>query len=197
MVPVPAGAVGTHIGHVVNGFGDTPGGVGLLPVAMAEARTAAQHATLAATNPNNLAGMKTHMGHVINALDPTIVATGPGQGYGAKKAALGVVTHIELAAKAPGASQNVITHANHIATSARNAVQRADSIIVLAKLVQAATSAPEALAIVNQVISLSQQLIAGADANGDGRVTWEANEGGLQQAEQHVTLMLNAEAKAP
>ena len=194
-VNVPAGPVGTHIGHVVNGFNDTPMGQGLLPVAMAEARVAAQHAALAARGAGNLDGMKLHMGHVINALDPSIVATGPGQGYGAKKAALGVASHIDLAAKAQGASQNVITHANHIATSARNTVQRADSIIVLAKQVQAATAAAEAAALVNQIVSLTEQLIAGADANGDGRVTWEAGEGGLQHAEQHVMLMLNAEGR--
>ena len=51
---LPAGAVGTHIGHVVNGFGDTPGGAALINVAMADARVAAQHATLAARNPANL-----------------------------------------------------------------------------------------------------------------------------------------------
>lgn len=194
-VPVPAGPVGTHIGHVVNGFNDTPNGQGLLPVAIAEARVAAQHAALAARAPSNLAGLKTHIGHVLNALDPTIVAAGPGQGYGARKAALGVATHIELAAKTQGASQNVITHANHVATAARSVVQRVDSIIVLAKQVQAATEAAPAAALVNQIVSLTEQLIAGADANGDGRITWEAGEGGLQQAEQHVNLMLAAETK--
>lgn len=196
-VAVPAGPVGTHIGHVVNGFNDTPNGQALLPLAIAEARVAAQHAALAARAPGNLAGLKTHVGHVLNALDPTIVASGPGQGYGVRKAALGVATHIELAAKAQGASQNVITHANHVATSARNTVQRVDSIIVLAKQVQAATEAAPAAALVNQIVSLTEQLIAGADANGDGRVTWEAGEGGLQHAEQHVNLLLAAEPKAP
>ena len=196
-VAVPAGPVGTHIGHVVNGFNDTPNGQGLLPVAIAEARVAAQHASLAARAPGNLNGLKTHIGHVLNALDPTIVATGPGQGYGVRKAALGVATHIELAAKTQGASQNVITHANHVATSARNTVQRVDSIIVLAKQVQAATDAAPAAALVNQIVSLTEQLIAGADANGDGRITWEAGEGGLQHAEQHVNLLLAAEMRAP
>jgi hypothetical protein len=31
--------------------------------------------------------------------------------------------------------------------------------------------------------------------NGDGRITWE--EGGLQTAQDHVTLMLQAEPKPP
>ncbi|MDB4876644.1 MAG: hypothetical protein JWM41_3090 [Gemmatimonadetes bacterium] len=192
---LPAGAVGTHIGHVINGFADTPNGMGLLPTAMAEAKTAAQHAGLAARDPNNLDAMKLHAGHVINALDPTIVAAGPGLGYGVKRAALGAATHIELAAKAPGASPNVIMHAQHVATASRNAVARADQMIAIAKQVQAATAAPDAAALISQLVSLSQQLIAGADTNGDGRIGWE--EGGLQLADDHVMLMIAGEAKKP
>ena len=189
-IKVPAGAVGAHIGHVVNSFADTPEKMGLLPVAFSEARTAQQHATLG-MKAANLDGMKLHAGHVLNAMDPTIVAAGPGLGYGMKKAALGVATHIELAAKAPGASQNVILHAEHIAMAARNAAERADSIIVLAKEVQAATTMADAAKLLSQVVSLCDQAIAGVDSKGDGRVTWQT--GGLQQAQEHVDLMLAAE----
>jgi hypothetical protein len=196
-VKVPAGDVGVHIGHVVNGFRDTPNGQGLLPTAFAEAKTAAQHAAIAARNASNLDAMKLHAGHVINAVDPTVVPMGPGLGYGVKKAALGVATHIELAAKAPGASQNVITHATHVATSARNTVERADSIVALAKQIQAATSADEAAKLVGQLVSLTNQLTAGFDANGDGRITWQQGEGGLQQAQDHVNLMLAGEGLKP
>jgi hypothetical protein len=197
VIPVPAGAAGTHIGHVVNAFGDTPDGMGLLPAAVAEARIAANHATLGARNPASLDGMKLHAGHVINALDPTIVATGPGRGYGVKRAALGIANHIELAAKAPGASPNVVAHSAHIAMSARNTVTRADAIIALAKQVQAATTAPEAAALMSQIVSQCDQLMAGADVNGDGKISWEQGEGGLQQVQEHINLMLAAEPKAP
>jgi hypothetical protein len=195
-VAVPPGPAGIHIGHVVNAFSDTPNGQGLLPTAVAEARLAAQHAGLAARDPTNLAAMKLHAGHVINALDPSVVPTGPGLGYGVKKAATGVATHIELAAKAEGAPPNVVAHAVHIAASARNTAQRADQIVALAQRVQSATSATDAAALVSQIVSLCEQLSSGADTNGDGRITWEAGEGGLQQVQQHIRLMLSAE-KAP
>ena len=194
-VAVPAGPAGTHIGHVVNSFPAVPNGMGLLPAAMAEARTAAQHARLAGAQPTNLDYMKLHIGHVMNAIDPTVVPQGPGLGYGLKKAATGVASHIELAAKAQGASQNIITHSVHIATSARNTVQRGDSIMVLAKLAQASTNVSEVAGLVNQIASLCNQLIAGFDANGDGKITWEAGEGGLQAAQDHVNLMLAAEQR--
>ena len=40
------------------------------------------------------------------------------------------------------------------------------------------------------MLSLADLLMAGADANSDGRITWEQGEGGLQLADEHVTLRL-------
>lgn len=192
-VKVPPGQVGVHIGHIVNAFAEAPMGMGLLPTAMAEARVAIQHAALAARNPSNLDAMKLHAGHVINAIDPTIVPKGPGLGYGVKKAAEGIATHIELAAKAPGASENVKMHAEHVAAAARNSVQRSDQIVALAKQIQAATSAADAAALVSQLVSLTNELVAGKDINADGRVGMEPGEGGLQQCDEHIKLLLAGE----
>ena len=144
-ITLPPGAVGTHVGHVMNGFSDTPNGVGTTSRRRRRMlAVAAQHATLAARAPTDLAGMKLHAGHVIHALDPTVVAMGPGSGYGLKKGATGAASHIELAANAEGASASVKTHANHVAVASRSAVKRADQIIELAQKIQAATAAPEA-----------------------------------------------------
>jgi hypothetical protein len=78
----------------------------------------------------------------------------------------------------------------HVATSARNTLQRADSLVAIAQRIRAATTAPEAADLVSQLASLAGQLIAGTDANADGRITWAAGEGGLQHAEEHMALML-------
>lgn len=193
MAPAMPGPGGVHIGHVANAWADAPMGAGLLPTAISEARIAATHASLAARQPTNLEYMKTHAGHVINAVDPAVVAAGPGLGFGVKKAATLMVTHIELAATATGASTNVVTHAKHIAAAARNTISRADQVVALAQKVQRATSAAEAAPLVAQMATLAGQLMAGADANGDGRITWDAGEGGLQQADDHLQLMLKGE----
>jgi hypothetical protein len=192
-VAVPAGPAGVHLGHVVNAFSDTPMGQGLLPTAIAEAKIAAQHAMLAGRQPTNLDYMKTHAGHVINAIDPTVVAAGPGLKYGVKKATEGVITHIELAAAAQGASPGIATYSQHIATSARNTLTRADAVLALAQKVQASTSASEAAALVSQMASLADQLVAGVDANADGKITWERGEGGLQQCEDQLRILLAGE----
>lgn len=191
-IPVPAGAAGVHVGHIVNAFSDTPNGMGLLPVALAEARIAAQHATLATRATTDLAAMQLHAGHVLHALDPSIVASGPGRGYGLKRAANGVATHIDLAAKAEGAQAEVTTHAPHIAAAAKATVARTEAIIAIAKQIQAATSATDAAKLVAQMASLADQLLSGADLNSDGRVGVDGGEPGLQTLQQHVNLMLGS-----
>jgi hypothetical protein len=192
-VALPAGPVGTHLGHIVNSFTDTPNRQALLATALTEARTAAQHAQLASRQPANLDYMKTHVNHVINALDPIVVAAGPGLGYGVKRAATGVAGHIEAAAATAGASANVQMHAKHIATCSRNAVQRAESIITLGQRVLAATTAQDAAGLVSQIASLADALLNGADANNDGRITADPNECGLVAADDHMKLLLAAE----
>ena len=191
---LPPGKAGAHIGHVLNGYDDTPGLQGLLPVAMAEARVAAQHATLATRQPENLAYMKTHSEHVMHALDPSTVPQlmAPGQGYGLKKSVTGIATHIALAAKEQDASPNIVAHARHVAMSTTNTLTRIDQMLALAAQVRAATSAADAAKLVSQLASLGEQLVAGADANGDGRVTFEPGEGGMQHVDQHVKFMLPA-----
>ena len=187
--------VKTHIGHVTTAFNGTPNGQGLLPTAMAEAKIAAQHAALAMKSEGNLDGMKLHAGHVIHAIDPTVEVKGPGLNYGAKRAAQGVAQHIELAAKAPGASKNVMTHSMHVATSAGNVVKWSDEILAAARDVRSATDAKVAAGHVAHLNMLAQQLASGVDADKNGQTGWQAGEGGLQQADMHMNLLLKGEGQ--
>jgi hypothetical protein len=181
------------VGHVVTGFAGTPNGQGLLTTAQAEAAIAAQHAGFAARNLTDLAAMKQHASHALHALDPSAVAQGPGLGYGARRAAEGVATHIGLAGSAEGASAAVATHAGHVAASARTVAARADEAIALARQIEAAGTAGEAAPLVEQLKTVTEQLLSGRDANGDGRITWEEGEGGLEHVEQHLNLLRTAE----
>ena len=178
-----------HMGHVADGFRGTPEGQGLLPTAMAEAEVAAMHAGLAARDLTNLGAMKTHTGHVQNAIDPSVVENGPGLGYGVKPAASGVARHISMAADSDGATDNIRTHSNHVATSASNTVARADQILELAAQIQEAESAEAAAPMVEEMAALASQLVSGLDANEDGRTGWQEGEGGLEQASAHMGFM--------
>ena len=181
-----------HIGHVATSFRDTPEMNGLLPTAMAEAQVAVQHAGFALRDLSSLDGMKRHAAHVLHAVDPTQIAQGPGAGYGVKRAVEGVATHIELAAKVEGAPQGVVTHSVHIATSARNTAKRAEEIAALAKQIEATTTAAEAAPLVEQLNAKAAALLAGVDANSDGRIGWQEGEGGLETSETHLGLMMGS-----
>jgi hypothetical protein len=187
-----ANPVQTHIGHVMESFQAAPNQQGLLPTALAEAKIAMTHAGLALKNPDNLDAIKLHAGHVLNALDPAVEATGPGQGFGVKKAAAGVAQHIQLAAKSPGASFVVMAYATHVAGAANNAAKRADEAIALAQKARAATTAAEAAAAMQQVNTALAAMTNGVDTNKNGEITWDAPEGGLQQAQEQVQEMRKA-----
>jgi hypothetical protein len=194
--PFPT-VVGIMIGYVGSGYLDTPDKSGLLPMAVTEAKIAAQHAGFMARSPDSLRILQMHAGHVLHAIDPTTMAaaTAPGKGYGVKRALQGAITYAEQAAKEVGASANVKTHSAHIAGAARSALERADLVIAMARRIQSAKDAKTAASLIGELQSLCDQLTAGVDVNADGRVAWNGGEGGIQQAQDHVTLLINGEKK--
>ena len=187
-----AAALSPHIGHVNTSFRDTPEQKGFLETAIAEADVAIQHATLGMRDLTNLDAMKRHAGHVLNALDPSLMAEGPGKGYGLKKAATNVANHITMAGGTEGQPAGVKTHSVHVAQSANNTVKRVDEMIALAQQIQSATSAEQAKPLFEQLNAKAQQLRAGVDANSDGRVGWQEGEGGLDMSKTHMDLMLGS-----
>ena len=187
-----APALSPHVGHVNTSFRDTPEQKGFLETAIAEADVAIQHATLGMRDLANLDAMKRHSGHVLHALDPSLMAQGPGKGYGLKKAATNVAGHITMAGGAEGQPAGVKTHSVHVAQSANNTVKRVDEMIALAQQIQSATSAEQAKPLFEQLNAKAQLLRAGVDANSDGRVGWQEGEGGLDMSKTHMDLMLGS-----
>lgn len=182
-----------HMGHVVDAWQDTPEQMGLLPTAQAEAEIAAQHAGFAVSEPDDLDSIKTHVGHVMHAVDPSVEPEGPGLGYGVIKAADGTAQHVGFAAKSEGASDNVKLHAEHVATSAGNVVDWGGQAIELGEQVQAADSADAAYPLAQDIEGLTRAMLDGMDADGDGEITWQEGEGGLAQAAQHMQFMKEGE----
>ena len=189
----PANASHSHIGHVMTMWKDTPGTQGFLPVAIADAKVAATHAGYMQKSPDNLDSLKLHAGHVLNALDPSIEMKGPGSGYGVKRAAAGAANHIQLAAKTEGASKGVQTHAGHVTASLADVTQWTDAAIATAQKIRAATSASEAAPLVAELITQTNNISNGVDADKNGTIGWQTGEGGLAQANQHMMLMMKGE----
>lgn len=182
-----------HLGHVADGWRDTPEGMGFLPTAVAEARVAAQHAEFAARDLENLDGMKRHADHVLHAVDTERMAEGPGLGYGVRRAAEGVITHLGMAMDHEETTGNIRTHGNHVVTSTRNTLERVEQIASLIERIQATGTAAEAAPLVQELNLVAARLIEGEDLDGNGQVSWQEGEGGLAQAEQHMELLLRGE----
>jgi hypothetical protein len=69
-------------------------------------------------------------------------------------------------------------------------------IVELGQQVLAAPTAAKAAPLVVEIETLTQTILAGTDANGDGTVSWEESEGGLAQAAQHMQFMQEGEGMA-
>lgn len=171
---------------------ETPQGMALLPLAVAEAEVAAEHARLADLRPDDLDWMKMHAAHILHAVAPQLAPPGPGLGYGVEQAARDISRQVRLAARAPGANGEMQTHAGHVATAAGNVVTWSEAVKTLAQAVLVASEPEEAAEKIDRLILLTDAILRGNDADGDGTVTWQRGEGGLEQAERHMELMAAA-----
>ena len=188
---VPAFA---HVSRVSDAFRGTPEGMGLLPTAVAEAEIAHQHATLAVEAPDDLDAMKRHAAHVVHALDPAEMEDGgPGLGYGLVLAATRTAHYMELAEASEGATDGIRTHATHVATASRQAAIHAQEALELATQVDDAEEAGEAAALLEELVALTEAILNGVDADGDGSIGWQEGEGGLAQASRHLDLLRQGE----
>jgi internalin A len=208
-----ANAARVHIGHLMTGFGDTPGKAGLLTAALADAKIAEEQAhktdlegrindfilyggyTLNALDPTaeNKALIQTAYTRLPTGADPRLKVDIPGSGYGLKKAVAGALQHVQLAAKSEDASENVKTHAAHVTASLENVVQWTDRAIALAQKVLTAKNVAEGQPLVTELEETTVHINNGFDANKDGQIGWQSGEGGLEQALTHMRLMLRGE----
>ena len=80
-----------------------------------------------------------------------------------------------------------------MSASLNDVLQWTDQAAATAQKIRAATSAAEAAALAKDLAALAAQISDGTDANKDGQIGWQAGEGGLQQAQMHMGLMMKGE----
>jgi hypothetical protein len=92
----------------------------------------------------------------------------------------------------------MVTHSAHVVASAKNTERRSDQIVAIAQIIVSYIDSPEdAAELYKDLKALSDALVAGTDANGDGQVGWQEGEGGLQIVEQHANFMRQAAQGTP
>lgn len=183
----------THFSHVATGFGGAPGGRGLVVTMAMEANTAMMYANFAVGSPASLEAMKANVRNVLHALVPEQGAKGPGLGFGVRRAAEAVATHIELAVKSPGGSETLRKLGPGVGQAARAVAARAQEMADIANRVLASPTAAQAAPLVEQLRALALQLDLGRDVDGNGRVDVNGVEPGMNQLEAQVYSILEGD----
>lgn len=183
--------VRVHLGHIAEGFADTPFGMGLLKTAMLEGEIAAAWARVAGVDTLDLGRMQRAMNNVMHAIDPVEVPVGAGMGYGFRQAAEGVGMHTDLAmmAAADSLAPSLAFHGPFMARAANAARTRADDAIAIARQVQAAQDVRSALRLVDRLSETIRTMMYGEDEDRDGRIGQTEDEVGLAQAAYHLSLV--------
>ena len=180
-----------HLGHIAEGFSDTPFGMGLLKTAMLEGEIAAAWVRVAGVDTLNLGRMQRAMNNVLHAIDPVEVPVGAGMGYGFRRAAEAVGTHAELAIASASDSiaPALAFHGPFMTRAAQAARARADDAVALALQVQAAEDVDSALRLVDRLAETVRTMMYGEDEDRDGRIGQTEAEVGLAQAAYHLSLV--------
>jgi hypothetical protein len=167
-----------QISRLADSYVDTPAGMGLLETV---------------GDSLSVDGLRRHAGHVLHALDPTLVTSGPAMGYGLKRAAAEAVQQIDLILATDSLPENVSVHATYIAAALADVVGWTDEAISVAERLQLAASRSEAAALASRLGQLCRAIRYGRDANGDRVVSSIQGESGLKQAVEHMNLLKRGE----
>lgn len=165
---------------------------GLFDVARTEAAIARRH-TQAALRETDLATMKTQVAAAVNAIDPGLVASGPGLGTGLRPALLEAVDQLLAVQRAQPQDPDVALRATAASVAGQTALMRTDEALQEARDALAAQSTSEAIPALVRLDTLLARVVAGQDADGDGEIGWNLGEGGIQQAWSFTRQMAIAE----
>jgi hypothetical protein len=149
-----------HVGHTITAWPETAGKKGLFPIAEEEAKIVSEHAGYAVAGARDIAQVKMHLGHVLNALNPALEAQGPGTGYGLLKALDGSADHLGFAREVKDASENLKSGLLPVIESLRQARQDAQVVAVLARDARQSPDLAQVVAYAEEVQQRAHQLVA-------------------------------------
>ena len=155
-----------HVGHALTTWHDTPGQKALMTVA-ADDLAVAEREAAAACSTGTPAERTEHMQNVVHALVPEAAAHGTGSGYGAIRALMSTIEHLEYAATSPDSSLNLVSSVAALSVHGESVHER---LKVAAELAHLAVSAPTAgrAGYCRQLQRELRVAIHGGDAGADG-----------------------------
>jgi Anti-sigma-K factor rskA len=206
-VKLPEGGL-THVRHLLYSFGGTPNQIGFIRGLDADTslltKLAAQvlasfqlgdeeDVSLQAENMLNLlVGSKSEEHKDWNG-DGEIDDPGDGYGLLSNGSNLGYIqgsfTHADLAITSPDATQNMLTHGEHVKITANNVSDWAAGLrLQLISILQNPAS-PDREGLIRQAVATANQMRVGVDLNGNENIEPIPGEGGALTAYEHAYYM--------
>jgi len=195
---------------------DTPDNVGYLLGLRTQAEIVASHVSLTdlALGPQDLVGVHRHAEHLINAIeglhgpnfgdvdgDGRILNPGDGKGLLSTSQGPGyiesVVQHAQAAIDAPDATGEIKLHAGHVLIGAQNTQTWVEQIDAKALELVRVQDIGTARAIFEEMRLLSENMLDGVDANGDGQIAPIPGEGTILTAYQHAQFAASPAYQSP
>ncbi|MEW5726988.1 MAG: hypothetical protein AB1918_04105 [Pseudomonadota bacterium] len=152
----------------------------------------AQRHTKAALRQTDLAAMKAEVVAAVHAIDPSLVPQGAAVGPGLRSALAAAVERL-LALQATGGEGEAGLRATAASVAGQTALMRTDEALREAWGALAAASTSQAIPSLVRLDDQLNRIQVGQDVDGDGQVSWNQGEGGIQQAWSFTRQMAIAE----
>ena len=197
-----------HVRHLLYSFGSTPNQIGFIRGLDADTRLLSDLSAqmLIALEAGNDPEVQLQMERMLNLVvgnksadykdwNLNGVVDDPGDGYGLllNEDQLGyiqgTITHADLALTSPDATPNMLTHGEHVKTSATNvgdwtAQLRTQLIAILEN-----PANPDRASLIRQAVAMANQIRTGLDVNGNENIEPISGEGGALTAYEHSYYM--------
>jgi serine/threonine protein kinase len=198
----------THVRHLLFSFDATPDQIGFIHGLDTSTRLLNDRATqmLAALEAGNQAEVLLQAENMLNLIvgnqsvdhkdwNGNGAADNPGDGYGLlfNGNQLGYIqgtfTHADLARTSSDATENMLTHGDHVKVSADNVSNWTGQLRSQLISIFQDPSSPNGEATIRQAVVLADQIRTGVDINGDENIEPIPGEGGTQTAYDHAYYM--------
>lgn len=175
----------SHIGHALTTWHDTPGQQGLYTVAAKELDFAIDAAGQALASNGNPRQAQKNIDDTLHALNPEIQRFGTGLDYGAIRAMLGAVEHLEYAANSDDASDNFVSSVVSLADQGDLVVAR------MAKAQELITSIDSDNPALDPRLRQAHQLLMAAKFGDPNGATINGSMAEADQGLVHISARLN------
>ncbi|WP_417594048.1 hypothetical protein [Oceanospirillum sp.] len=172
---------------------DIRGQQGLLAIARSDAELIHTHASLAMQRAQDSDWVKMHAIHIRHTLAPASAESGAVSSYGLLKAVNHVKDRVELAMEQNDASDAIEFHGEQITLSADSVLERGQQLLALADQIIHTPRYSDLSGEAPKLVLLAEQILSGEDLNGDGEISWEDNEPGLDQAMKYLDYLKEKE----